>query len=58
MEIQRISQCNTLMKMNLYDVSDFVFNQAYNINMKKLIERDWVGITTKGYPDLYELPRF
>ena len=44
--------------MNLYDVSDFVFNQAYNINMKKLIERDWVGITTKGYPDLYELPRF
>lgn len=58
MEIQRISQCNTLMKMNLYDVSDFVFNQAYNINMKKLIERDWVGITTKGYPDLYKLPRF
>lgn len=57
LDIQRISGCSTLLKMNLYDVSDFVFDKAFNMNMKAILSQDWEKVIVRLYPDLFDMKK-
>lgn len=54
-KIYHITKCTTLLKMNLYDVSDFVFDVPFNINRIAFRDYEWEKIITRVYPDVFEI---